>query len=113
MRAPSDSDFTLTLEGVGDFVFAHRTIGDMFNIRVRFLLLLGENENLRNDGELSIFADLMSVYNELIVSCPTGWDDISKLNAEGTDNALILYKMLTEKEDSFRVKPKGTSKAKG
>lgn len=101
MRAPSATDFSITLPGIGEFTFARRTMGDMINIRSQYLKLIGDDDG---DEELVFFCGFVAAYKELIVSCPAGWEDAAALdfNAVGVDKIIELSNLLTEKESSFR-----------
>lgn len=101
MRAAAETDFTIPLPEVGDFVFARRTMGDMIKIRSAYLKLIGEDEN---DWQMDVFCGFSAAYSILIVSCPEGWADIVKLdlNSVGVDKVYELSRLLAEKESSFR-----------
>ncbi len=101
MRAPAESDFTLALPEVGDFVFARRTMGDMIKIRSAYLKLIGEDAG---DDEMEFFCGFAAAYQVLIVSCPEGWEDAIglDLNKLGVGKVMELARLLSEKESSFR-----------
>lgn len=102
MRAAAETDFTIPLPEVGDFVFARRTMGDMIKIRSDYLKLIGTNDG---DYEMDLFCGFTAAYNTLIVSHPESWtSDLSALdvNAVGMDKVFELSNLLYAKESSFR-----------
>lgn len=103
MRQPSDNDFTITLPETGDFVFAHRTMGDMIKIRIEYMKLVGPLGE--TDSELVYFGGFVAAYTVLMVSCPEGWEDILSMNLnepQAFEKVMVLAQMLREKESSFR-----------
>ena len=57
------------------------------------------------DRELEIYGNVLATYAVLCVSCPKGWEDLSKLDIAGNDNedhVFKLHNLLRKKEDSFR-----------
>lgn len=109
-RAPKDTDFSVSLPSVGEFVFARRTLGDAMKIRARYLRLLSESgasENEDFDPELSGYANVIATISVLLVQAPTAqWADPQSIDLvatpEATDQVVALYSLLGEKEDSFR-----------
>lgn len=101
MRAAAETDFTIPLPEVGDFVFARRTMGDMIKIRSAYLKLIGEDDG---DYEMEFFCGFAAAYQVLIVSCPKGWEDVIglDLNQVGAGKVQELAILLSEKESSFR-----------
>lgn len=104
MRAASDSDFVVSVEGVGDFSFARRTVGDAIKIRREYLRLCGDTGDA--DLELSLYSNVVAAIKVLCVSAPDGWGDVEKLDltasANPLDDLLRVFDALKEKEDSFR-----------
>lgn len=103
MREPSTNDFNIELPEVGNFVFARRTMGDMINIRIEYVKLVGPYGD--TDSELVYFGGFVAAYKILMVSCPSGWEDISAmdLNKVGVfEKIMELARLLREKESSFR-----------
>lgn len=105
MHKPSDTDFTVSVDGVGDFTFARRTLGDSIKIRRDYLRLCGGEEG-EKDLEISCYANITATVGVLCVSAPAGWEDPEKLDMTASpdvlDQLLTLYDKLKEKEDSFR-----------
>ena len=118
-RPPKDTDFTVSLPDVGDFVFARRTLGDAMKIRGRYLRLLAESgasESDDYDPELSGYANVIATISVLLVSAPAPqWanpEAIDLMSApQATDQIVALYTLLGEKEDSFRRQAAGPGTA--
>lgn len=102
MRKPSETDFKVVVEGVGEFRYAQRTIGDFIAIRKRYLEIAGETE----DPYVLTLASVTAVHENMCVSCPEGWEDLTKLpfDREGkvVSQLLSLDRKIGEAEDSFR-----------
>lgn len=106
MRAAAETDFTIPLPEVGDFIFARRTMGDMIKIRSTYLKLIDGSED---DDQMVLLCGFTAAYQALIVDAPSGWEDISAIdmNAVGFDKVQELATLLLEKESSFRRFAKG------
>lgn len=106
MRAPSATDFSITLPDVGDFTFGRRTMGDFIKIRSEYLKLIDENEN---DDDQQFYVWIIASYKILCVSCPAGWEDIAALdiNVIELNTVVALGHLLSEKESSFRRDAQG------
>lgn len=113
-RTPKDTDFLLTLEGVGKFRFARRTFGDRIKIR-------GEIARMSRDfgDDLDAVAEVtvVAVYKTLVVSCPKGWEDIESIDLvehpEAEEQAWQLFVMLQDAESRFRQDRDSKSKEAG
>lgn len=118
-RTPRDTDFAVTLPGVGDFTFARRTLGDAMKIRGRYLRLLGEagaGGDAEPDAELSGYANVIATISVLLVKAPAAhWGDLEALDLmaqpEALDQLVSLYTLLSEAEDSFRRQATGQGAA--
>jgi hypothetical protein len=107
MRAAAETDFSIPLPEVGEFVFARRKMGDMIKIRATFLVamrkLSGDGEG---DYELDKMCGFTAAYQILIVSCPKGWEDASAIDWNSNKEKILeLANLLSEKEFSFRRQP--------
>jgi hypothetical protein len=112
-KATPGSDFTFSVEGLGDFVYARRTLGDSIKIRARYLELVGEHAS---DVDLSALATVAATHDVLCVQAPEGWSDLLKidtLDPANFDRIYALFGALGEKEDSFRGQPKSTVASSG
>lgn len=114
-KSNPETDFVITLDGVGEFKFGRRTIGDAMRIRARFLELAGAHQD---DVEMVAIASAIATYEVLVVSHPDGWGDLMSMDAVSPEHlgALFdLYGKLGDKEDSFRGKTQvnGTQEGAG
>lgn len=112
-KAKPETDFKVTVEGVGDFVYGRRTVGDSLKIRGRFLELAGDHSD---DVEIASIASATAMHEVLCVSAPDGWSDILALDSADPENIsriFDLYMKVGETEDSFRDKTKVSSAQAG
>lgn len=103
MRAPSATDFKVTVDGIGDFMFARRGMRDEIKINVEFSKYL-EGLDTPTDYLVAI-ATWLSVLRVLMVGGPEGWTDmdaVDPLEEDTYDGLLKIYAGLRNKEDSFR-----------
>ena len=116
MREQKDTDFVIPIEGVGDFCYARRTLGDNLKIRSEFVKLLN-GVDPEQDNELTGFATIFATHKVLCVSAPDGWDDLSSVSEDAHADAvgvvLSLWDKIKEKQDSFRNRSNGEGKAAG
>lgn len=114
MREKKDTDFTVTLEGVGDFRYCRRTLGDSIKIRSAWLDIVGQHGD---DEEMAGFANIVATHRVLCVNAPEGWEDLEKLDSikypDLISKVIGLYELMREKEDSFRGSAKGASEEIG
>lgn len=107
MKEAKDSDMIIQIEGVGDFRYAVRTLGDTLKIRSEFLKIL-DGVSPEMDAELSGFASIFATHKVLCVSAPDGWEDLLKvdesIHPDPVSVVLSLWEKLQEKQDSFRNK---------
>ena len=118
MKPMSDDDIVIDVEGVGAFRYAQRTMLDTINIRRRFLELAGAGDS--GDVALDYLADMIAVHETLLVSCPKGFEDLTKVKANdmaGAVNAdtmlFRLYSAFSAKEGEFRTQPGTASEGPG
>lgn len=112
-KANPETDFTVSIDGLGDFRYGRRTLGDSMRIRSRFLQLVGDNAD---DIEMAATANAVAVHEVLCVSAPAGWEDLLKLDSVDPDNVSRVFELsakLGDKEDSFRGAPKIHGEAAG
>ena len=106
MRTAKDTDFFVTLEGVGKFRFGRRTFGDRIKIRAEFLALVRDLDGEAMDVDLAGMASIVAACKVLCVSAPAGWEDIEHLDLLDDpaveEKLYTLYGALRSKEDSFR-----------
>lgn len=111
-RSPSDTDFTLSVEGIGTFAFGKRAMRDEIAIQVEFARLI---DGVEPTAWLQAVCGWLSVLKVLTVRAPEGWDiDAMDPLDDGTYAKLSkVYEALAEKERSFRRGPKQASEAGG
>lgn len=104
MRAPGPGDFSVPVDGVGDFTFARRSMRDVFRIRGEYNSLTGGFYG--PDGEFAdVSALAFATLAVLVVAQPPGFD-FTRLDPlvddECADKVLKVFAALREKELSFR-----------
>lgn len=107
-RTPADTDFHLEVEGVGHFVFAHRTMRDEMRIASEFSRL---TEGVETPTPfLATVAGWISTLKVLTVSAPDGWDldEMDPLDDAVFARIGSVNKALRKKEGQFRT-PKGAA----
>lgn len=101
-RAPSATDFTVSVEGLGDFTFARRTIPDALRIRGLF----GQFAVNDADAELAGAANAYATVCVLCTQTPEGFGDFADYDLVADKDGLVklfrVYEALVAKEDSFR-----------
>src|SRR6476620_759644 len=115
-RMSKDTDFTVSVEGIGNFTFGRRKMSDELAIQREYCdIICGVTPN----PLLDILATWISAFKVLTVRAPAGWDidEMDPLADETYDRLKKVYDALCEKELSFRVKPgaigEGSSPAAG
>lgn len=103
-RAAHSTDFNLTVEGVGIFVFGRRTLGDQIKINVEFARLI---EGVEPTAWLDTVGTWLSTLKVLMVRCPEEFvvDDLDPLDDNTYAKLKLIYQALVEQERSFRRKP--------
>lgn len=106
MRAQKDTDFHVTVDGLGTFRYGRRTFGDRIKIRAEFLRMVRELDAEEMDLDLSAMASVVAAHKVLCVDAPAGWADLEQIdlldNESGETDVFRIYAALKEKEDSFR-----------
>ena len=115
MRQAKDTDLFVELEGVGKFRFARRTFGDRIKIRSEMARLGGGS--LSDDQDAMAEVTVVAVFKVLLVSAPSGWEDLESLdlvgNPDAEGQAWQLFAKLQEAEDRFRQGRNGTGQKGG
>ncbi|EJG5414273.1 hypothetical protein NAD41_000874 [Salmonella enterica] len=112
MRYPSESDFKVPVEGIGDFTFARRRMKDEIDIQREYARIVGGVEPtvwLANMGEY------LSTLGVLTVNAPKGWvlDDLDPLDPASYKKLKDVYMALREREETFRSGHASGSEAPG
>lgn len=114
-RSPSSTDFPVDVPGIGQFIFARRTIQDSYRIRGNYNALT--NGSYDTDGNVVDFSALGFVtVQALVVTEPDGFDlgALDPLVDDDFDDKVVaVFKALREKELSFRPKPVEADKGSG
>lgn len=113
MRQESPTDFTVTVEGIGTFRFARRTMRDQVRIDAEFVRLTDGLEDV--PAYLERVAGSMALLRVLTVSAPEGWDldRLDPLEGDSYRQLLAVSDALREKEHSFRRKPETVGQGAG
>lgn len=111
-RSSKPTDFRVSVDGVGDFVFAKRTMRDEIATQVGYARLIdGVTPTPWLETVCGAIADLKT----LTVKGPDGWDidALEPHDPETYKNLLAVHRELINKERSFRPGAASTDKAAG
>lgn len=103
-KANPATDFDVTVEGIGLFTFARRTMADEFAIQRKFAELAGGGTD--HTTWLDLVGGWVSALTVLTVRAPEGWN-ISEMDPLDDDEYKRLnqvFEALRGAEDSFRGK---------
>jgi hypothetical protein len=102
MRAPSDTDFVLPVEGIGNFTFAKKNMRIQMAIECEYARLTEGIETVT--PFLHVVSTALSNLAVLTVAAPPGWD-LEELDPEDSDSyekLLKVWGVLREKQATFR-----------
>lgn len=104
-RTPQATDYRVSVEGVGDFVFAKRTMRDEINVQVEFARII---QGVEPTQWLQVVGGCLSDLRVLTVKSPEGWDldALDPLEEDVYAKLVLVHDALIAKERSFR-RPKG------
>ena len=110
--ANPESDFKVSVEGVGTFVFANRTMADEFAIQRKYADLTGGGPITQWLGLVGGWIAALSV---LTVKSPEGWDlnTMDPLSTKVYENLSRVFTALKDAEDSFRGITRADGEAEG
>lgn len=112
-REPSVKDFTVQVKGVGNFVFARRSLADEISIQVEYSRITQGVPS----PTLALFtlALAMATIRVLMVECPDGWDmdALDPLDDDEFEQIERVFTALRAKEDTFRKRPRAGSQEVG
>lgn len=111
LRAPSTSDFHVDVEGIGNFVFARRTMRDELRIAAEFSRY---TEGVKTPTDfLETIGGWMATLKVLAVSVPHNWDpeSLDPFDDDTHEKILKVYGALRAKEGSFRKAKQAASEA--
>lgn len=120
-RIPSNTDFQVTIDGIGTFTFGRRRMRDELAIAAEFSRLTEGVET--PTPYLTSVAGWISTLKVLTVEAPEGWlrdiegkptndlDQVDPLDDETYANLIKVHGELRKKEGSFRSGAKQTGEA--
>lgn len=93
--------FTVSVPGIGDFVFRRRAIRDQLRIEAEARRILG---GPTDDDTLHGLALQMATLGALTLNTPEGWDleDLDPLDPTAILQITEVHRALREEEDRFR-----------
>jgi hypothetical protein len=91
----------VTVDGIGTFVFRHRTLRDQIRIEAETLRVLG---GPTEDTDLQIAARALASLIVLTQSAPDGWDleAIDPLDPNDSERMFAVHRGLRQSEIAFR-----------
>lgn len=107
MRFPSDTDFEVTVDGVGLFRFARRTMAEEIKIQAEYAKYLNGADAT---PWLASVAGWLATLRVLIVRAPAGWgpenlEDLDPLDEQVYAKLSQIHGGLRDAEREFRRKP--------
>lgn len=96
--------YPVTVEGVGEFLFARRNMRNNIAIGVETQRL---SEGVELDDWLGIFVTAMSTLKVLTISAPPKWnlDELDPFEVESYSRVIKVWEALRQKEEGFRRGP--------
>jgi hypothetical protein len=112
MRKRSNTDFTVTVDEVGQFVFGRRSMQDEIRIQVEYARLI---DGVEPTDWLATVSGWLSTFKVLMVSAPEGWDvdQMDPLDDDTYRRLALVHSALRTSEDSFRGRTKQPEQAAG
>lgn len=107
-RIPSNTDFQVTVDGLGTFTFGRRRLRDELAIAAEFSRLTEGVDT--PTAYLASVAGWIATLKVLTVAAPEGWDidAMDPLEEDTYTNLVKVHSALREKEGSFRSGSKQT-----
>lgn len=111
-RSSRPTDFRVSVDGVGDFVFAKRTMRDEIATQVEYARLI---DGVAPTPWLETVCGAIADLKTLTVKAPEGWDidALEPHDPETYKNLLAAHRELINKERSFRPGAASADKATG
>lgn len=111
-RQAKETDYTVSVEGVGTFAFGRRAMRDEIAIQVEFARII---DGVEPTAWLAAVGGWLSTLRVLTVRAPEGWDidAMDPTDPETYAKLSRVYDALTEKERSFRQRPQPASESAG
>lgn len=104
-REARETDFPVTVDGVGTFTFGRRTMKDEIAIQVEYARII---DGVEPTNWLALVGGWISTLKTMTVRAPDGWDidALDPLDPETYAKLSKVHAALAEKERSFRSQPK-------
>lgn len=111
-RPSKTTDFRVSVESVGDFVFAKRTMHDEIKVQVEFARMI---DGVEPTQWLQVVCGALADLRTLTVSAPAGWDleTLDPLDSDSYANLVRVHEALVAKERSFRLPAKSAVEGSG
>lgn len=111
-RKSAIDDFNVSVDGIGNFVFARRTMRDEMKIQVEYARYI---DGVTPTDWLASVAGWMAALGVLTVSAPEGWDidEMDPLDNDSYTKMATVYSTLVKQERSFRSIVKKGIETKG
>ena len=100
-RKGHQTDFDVTVEGIGTFTFGRRKMADEIAIQVEYARII---DGVQPTEWLALVAGWVSSLKVMTVRAPAGWDinELDPLDDESYAKLAKVHAALAEKERSFR-----------
>ena len=111
-RLPQTTDYRVSVEGVGDFVFSTRSMRDEIKVQREFADMI---DGVKPTEWLQAVCGWLADLRVLTVKSPEGWDldDLDPLDPETYAKLGRVHAAFLEKEHSFRRTKSESDKAAG
>lgn len=100
-RIPKDTDYPVTVDGVGNFTFGRRTMRDEIAVQVEFARLI---DGVEPTVWLQTVCGWIAALKVMTVRAPDGWDldELDPFESETYEKLGRVHAALADKERSFR-----------
>lgn len=113
MRERRASDYQVTVDGIGVFTFAQRTLRDDIAVAAEYSRLT-EGVETPTDW-LAYMSGCIAALKVLTVEAPDGWDleEIDPLSDDGYASIMRVHTAMRSAEARFRGQPKASGQGNG
>ena len=111
-RMRNETDFDVSVEGIGSFAFGRRKMADEVAIQVEYARII---DGVTPTEWLALVAGWLSALKVLTVRAPAGWDidEMDPLDDDTYAKLMKVHAALTAKERSFRKGAKAGGQGAG